>query len=113
MKINFKNNIQKIRSINYRELFFKVLNEGNRWIIFISLVVMVLFCINLWYRYIYHSEWSEEKKKEYLNSQERGVVFDRERFNVVISQQEKRKSEFEKETEKQEDIFRLGEKNKK
>ena len=110
MKINLKDIVKKIRSVNYRELFFGMLNEGNRWIIFVSLICMTLFCINLWYKYIYHSEWSEEAKKEYLNSQERGVLFDKERFNDVVLQQEKRKSEFEKESEKEEDIFRLGEK---
>ena len=109
MKFDFRDIIKKIRPIDYKELFFKMLDRGNRWIIFVSLIGMAVFCINLWNKYIYHPNWSEEQKREYLNSQERGVTFDSNKFNSVILFQEERKERFEKGSEKSEDIFRLGE----
>lgn len=111
MIFDWKKLKQKICSTNYRALFFSCLYKSSRWIIFASLLIMAASCFNLWYKYVYHSEWKEGEKKAYINTKERGVIFNSKRFDDVIFQQEERKAEFEKEDNKPEDIFRLGERS--
>jgi hypothetical protein len=109
MNFDLKKCGDKISTINYSECFFSFLDKKNRWVIFISLFFISVFCVHIWYSYVYHPGWSDEQKKAYMNSKEKGVALDKTKFDSIISQQKKRKDEYGKKVENLEDIFRLGE----
>jgi len=98
-----------MQSINYTERFFDFLGKKNRWIIFATLLLTSAFCIHFWYKYVYNPSWSDEQKKQYSDTREKGVIFDKVKFDSVISYQENRKNEYGRKLENLEDIFRLGE----
>lgn len=109
MKFNLGKYKEKIRSVNYSESFFNFLGGKNRWIIFTLLLGLTVFSGYVWYRYQYNPGWSREQKEAYINSKEKEIVLDEEKFNKIVMQQEKRKAEYGQKIENLEDIFRLGE----
>jgi hypothetical protein len=111
LKIYFdwKKIVKKAGSIDYSACYFNVLGKKSRWIIFITLLLMAGFCGRTWYRYIYSPSWSDGQKKAYMNSKDNGSIFNKSKFDEIISEQEKRKKSYDKNVEDMKDIFKLGE----
>ena len=85
----------------------KFFEKKARWFIFGILFILTGFCVYFWYFFIYQSHWSETRKEEYAKTKERGAIFDENRFNGVIEETKRRRSDYDREFEEREDIFRL------
>lgn len=109
MKFDFGKIRQKITSINYTRCFFDFLDEKSRWIIFLFLVVVSISCGVIWYKYVYHPDWSAERKKAYIDTKEKGIILDKNKFDRVVSEQKKREEEYERKSDDLKDVFQLGE----
>jgi hypothetical protein len=112
LKINFnyKRYAEKLKSADYAAGYFNFLGEKSRWLIFLVLILVIGLCGNIWYKYIYNPSWSEGQKKAYINSKDKGTVFNKSRFDDIVAVQKIRQENSEKKIEDIQDIFRLGEK---
>jgi hypothetical protein len=59
---------------------------------------------------VYHSQWDDQKKQEYIKSKEKGTIFNRARFDIVASEMETRKRNYGNKITELSDIFKLKEK---
>lgn len=75
-------------------------------IFFIFLTAMIVLGGYIWNRSLSGGAWSEEKKQEYLNSQNTGVVFNQKNFEKALADIELRKNGSAKNTETMKDIFK-------
>lgn len=113
--MNFKINLDwkicltKFKSIDYSECYFNFLGQKSRWLIFLALIFVVGSCGYIWYEYVYNPGWSGEQKETYINSKEKGTIFNKVKFKEIIADQEKRKEKYDGIEEGVNDIFRLGE----
>jgi len=71
-------------------------NFVSRWLYLAALLGAALFAVSVWHKYIVKSEWSEEKKKEYI-SQQAVFSFDRENYQKAADLLNNRKESLEKE----------------
>lgn len=100
-KINLKNiNIGKLIS-NCGEFWFRHYRIIFALLFFLTLSASIFF----WYQKLYNSQWSEEKKQQYTASQKVEVNFKENKFQDVIKAIENRKSIYESEFKKLNDIF--------
>jgi hypothetical protein len=105
MSIDFKKNGIKIKELPGEVSVFLVGKSG--WILtFIAALLLGYFGF-LWYLYVANPEWSDSRKQEYISTRENAVSFDQKRFDLVISEVEKRKNEYENKIDDVPDIFRL------
>ena len=79
----------------------------NRWILVFISLLLIVYCGYTWYRHIYNPGWNEARKREYFESKEKSNVFEKDRFDRVVAETERRKSEYQKKYEEQTDIFRI------
>lgn len=77
------------------------------YFIYILMFLLTGFFVFLWYTHIYNSQWDELKKQEYINSKDKGVVFNERVFNDIVQEMDSRNQEFQKTKDNLEDIFRL------
>lgn len=96
-----------LRWPNVKKAVFSFLSRQGRTFIFILAVAGTAYCVFIWYSTIYRPEWSESKKQEYINNKDRGVLFDRAKFEEIMKNSQARKNELEKTPESVNDIFRL------
>ncbi|MFA6047191.1 MAG: hypothetical protein WCV59_04595 [Parcubacteria group bacterium] len=105
-------NREKIKNIfrwrNVRKVCFDFLEKKAGWILFILIFALSGYGVYLWYNYIYHPEWNEEKKKEYREEKGKGVDFDKDKFNEALKNYNSRGDNYNKKTEDQKDIFRVN-----
>jgi hypothetical protein len=111
LKINFsyKYYIGMLKSADYSTCYFNFLGRKSRWLIFLVLILVIGLCGNIWYKYIYNPGWNEGQKKAYIDSKDKGTIFNKSRFNGIVAIQERRRENFEKTMDDVEDIFKLGE----
>lgn len=77
------------------------------WIFLIILVISSAYLVYVWYFFVFNSDWSEEKKQEYLNIHGKEVMFDEKKFNGVVDKFSKRKESYNFKSETIKDIFQL------
>jgi hypothetical protein len=92
---------------NLRQFFLNFIFGQIRSVIFVMAVIMLVYCIYLWYNFIYRSEWSESQKQEYIRTKDQGVIFNNSRFERAMAESQTRKQEFQKSIDNLEDIFRV------
>jgi hypothetical protein len=98
----------KLASFNIYDGSLHFLLKKNRIFLVIISVAIFGYCAYLWYNYLYQPGWSEAQKQAYIESrQEEKVVFNKNKFNKVISELENRKNNFQKSVENIPDIFSL------
>jgi len=110
--VNFNEFKLKVKSrwvrINFFDRSLNFFFKKNRIFLVVFSLIIFSYCAYLGYSYIYHPGWSEAKKQEYIESRkEEGVVFNKNRFNKVISEIESRENYFQKSVENIPDIFSL------
>jgi hypothetical protein len=79
-----------------------------------SYKIMLLFCFvavcffgwSIWQKSLSGNSWSEEKKQEYLSSQNTGVVFNQKNYEKVLADIELRKKESDVAAKEVKDIFK-------
>ncbi len=70
------------------------IDRNRKWVlIFIACMFIGHACYE-YYNYIYNPVWSDEKRQNYIEKQEKDTVFNEEDFNTVTSEFEKRKIEY-------------------
>lgn len=104
-KINLK--IDKKQILNFFGKFKVLLLEKRRWVLLAVAMLALGYCGFLWYTLVSRPQWSEGRKQEYISTKENKVKFDQEKFDKVIGEIEKRKSEYNTKAENITDIFRL------
>lgn len=109
MEIGF--NKEKIKNFligkNLRKNFFIFLAAQTSLLTFFVILIMVGYCVYIWYDNIYAPEWNEMKKQEYARSKNQTVNFNQGGFQDVVSEFELRKVQSQKNLENPVDIFRL------
>lgn len=111
MNLSLKDIAKKIKAVDYSSCYFNFLGKKNRWLIFIVLLMVSGISGQIWYKYVYNPGWSDEQKKAYVNSKDKGTVFNRSKFDEAVASQENRKKNYEKQIGDMQDIFRLGERD--
>ncbi|MDD5463553.1 MAG: hypothetical protein PHP62_00170 [Candidatus Moranbacteria bacterium] len=75
-------------------------------VFFIFLAIVILLSGYVWQRSLSGGQWSAEKKQEFLDAQNKGVVFKESVFNKALSDVELRKQEKASENKGIKDIFK-------
>ncbi|HLN19049.1 MAG TPA: hypothetical protein VK255_02655 [Patescibacteria group bacterium] len=78
------------------------------WVIFF--LIFFLFCYGayLWYGFVYHPQWSEEKKRLYENEKGHGTMLNRQKLDEALKNYNLRGENFNRVIGEQKDIFRLN-----
>lgn len=77
-----------------RETAKKVLAFFTRWLFMILIFASAVFCVFVWYRYIFRSEWDEAKKQNYISEQAK-FSFDKNGYLKMIEMMDARKSKLQ------------------
>lgn len=83
----------KMPKINLKKIFSSMLSfwaRNSNWIFIFSLVVFLAVGVYIWYKNVYKFQWSEERKAEYINSRNRNIDLQEEKFKSVLAEIEKR-----------------------
>lgn len=105
LKLKIKSQWTKV---NFSDWSLNFLLKRSRIFMLIFSLAILSYCAYLWYGYIYHPGWSENKKQAYIESRkEESVVFDKNRFDKVMAEIENRRNYFQKPVENIPDIFSL------
>jgi hypothetical protein len=83
--------------------------DWMRWcqVIFIAIFVFSsALGLYVWYKSLYQSSWSEERKKEYSLTQNREINLKEEEFQKVLDEIERKKNNFKSEHQPIKDIFK-------
>ncbi|HBI34281.1 MAG TPA: hypothetical protein DEA43_02015 [Candidatus Moranbacteria bacterium] len=75
-------------------------------VFFVFLTIVILLSVYVWQRSLSGGQWSAEKKQEFLDAQNKGVVFKESVFNKALSDVEMRKQENVSESKGIKDIFK-------
>jgi hypothetical protein len=66
----------------------------GRWFFMISILTAALFCVFVWYKFIWKADWSEEKKQSYINEQAK-FSFDKAGYQRITEMINSRRDKFE------------------
>jgi hypothetical protein len=103
---NFSNFEKKCLSPkNIGKTFCSVWNNNYRLFFMVFSVALMLLGVYMWYQNIYRSEWSDEKKENYKNSQSRGVEFKEKEFKAIIEEIQRKSNNFGEMSKITKDIF--------
>lgn len=100
---SFFGNWKKIPN-RLKVLFFK----NNKWIRIFIIFVFAGYCFHFVYTNLYHLQWSEDKKREYINTREKDIVFNALKMESVLSKVEKRREKYNSSVMEVTDIFQLN-----
>jgi hypothetical protein len=90
----FKLKISKINPSKCFSSAFSFWRKNSNWIFIFSLLVFLTIGICIWYKNVYKFEWSEERKIEYINSRNKNINLQEEKFKAVLTEIEKRQINF-------------------
>lgn len=78
----------------------------HKFLLLVFLLAAFLGGWYVWQSYLSGSNWSEEKKQNFLNSQNNGVVFNQKNFEKALTDVEARKTESAASPQKFRDVFK-------
>jgi hypothetical protein len=107
MKINWEKIKNVFRWRNISRACSNFLEKKVSLILFILIFALSGYGAYLWYNYVYHSQWSEERKKEYREEKGKGTVLNKSKFDQALENYNRRGNNFDKKIEDWKDIFRL------
>jgi hypothetical protein len=99
--------MEKIKWQSFKGGFYVFLEKRVKWILFTLLLSLVLFGGWVWYGSVYRADWSEAEKQTYIQAKGRGTLFNKERFDELVSEKETRAKAYQEEPSNPEDMFRL------
>jgi hypothetical protein len=108
MTINWDKIKNILRWKNIKRACFDFLEKKVSWILFTLIFALSVYGAYLWYGYVYHPGWSEERKGEYRNEKGKGTDLNKNKFDQALENYNLRGDNFNKKIENQKDIFRLG-----
>jgi hypothetical protein len=77
----------------------------HKFLLVIIFLGLVSFGGYIWYDSFYSGAWSEDKKQQYLNSQEKSVTLKEKEFKRVLDNIDQRKQEYQGEYQQVKDVF--------
>jgi len=83
---NIKNNLQNFSG--------KARVFLARWFFLISFLLAAMFCVFVWYKFIWKSEWDEAKKQNYINEQAK-FSFSKAEYQRMMEKIGKREDKFQ------------------
>ncbi len=83
------------------------LEKRTSYLVFVLLLSLVGYGSFIWYRYVYKSEWSSSRAEEYIRTKDKGTALNKNRFDEIVVEKEKRSVDYKKEISNLPDIFRL------
>ncbi|KKQ53184.1 MAG: hypothetical protein US70_C0005G0018 [Parcubacteria group bacterium GW2011_GWD2_38_11] len=103
-KLNFKKaTVTEMQIIPAIGLFWR---KRYKSIFLVFLVTVIILSAYIWQRSLSGGEWSPEKKQEYLNAQNKGVIFNENNFKKALADIEMRKQDIADEQKQARDIFK-------
>ena len=74
-----------------RETFKKISAFFARWFFMMSLLAAAIFCVFVWYSFIWNANWDDAKKQTYINEQAK-FSFDKAGYKKMVDMMENRKN---------------------
>jgi len=96
---------KNIFSRAFLEKIIEFFRGSVKLFVFLLFLGLSGYCVYLWYSRVYDYRWSEERKVEYLETKDKEVTFNRQKFQEIIHQEEQRATEYEKKIIIERDIF--------
>ena len=75
--------------------------------IFLLFFILSGYCGYIWYIYVYNPQWSEEKKADYLKTKDKEITFNRDKFQIIVTEEKRRAEEYKKNIQMEKDIFKI------
>jgi hypothetical protein len=88
-------------------IFFSIFFKKTNTLIVIVAFLLFSYCVFIWYKTLYHPDWTQSQKEEYMKSKNKGTVFNKNGFEAVVDEFDARKAELAKDLDIPVDIFRL------
>lgn len=86
-------------------LVSRIWQKTHILLFFVVLIIFIVIGGYVWKQSIYSGEWSNEKKQEYLNTQNKEVIFKEEDFQKVLNDISSRQDEISKTYQPIKDVF--------
>ena len=77
----------------------------HKFLLVIIFLGLVSFGAYIWYDSFYSGAWSEDKKQQYLNSQEKSVTLKEKEFKRVLDNIDQRRKEYQGDYQQIKDVF--------
>jgi hypothetical protein len=90
----FKTKNVKINPKKFFQFAFSCWRKNSNRIFIFSLIVFLGIGIYIWYKNVYKFQWSETRKLEYINSRNKSINLQEEKFKAVLTEIEKRRMNF-------------------
>ena len=87
--ISTKTSKEKIVSVAERAVAFLA-----RWFFMILLLAAAVFCVFVWYKFVFKAEWSEDKKQSYISEQAQ-FSFNKAGYQKMVDLMKNRKDKFQ------------------
>lgn len=97
----------KIFAKEFPQKVFIAVKEKSGWILSLIFMLTIGYSIYLWYIYAVNANWNDAKKQEYINTKQRDVNFDKDKFDSVTAKIKQRKSNYQKNINTAPDIFKF------
>jgi hypothetical protein len=102
-------NLTDLKKDIFSGAFLKKIAEffvGNfKLFVFALFVGLSGYCVYLWYSYSYSYQWSDDQKKTYLETKDKEVTFNRQKFQEIIDEEDLRAKEQKKPITVERDVF--------
>jgi hypothetical protein len=85
--------------------FPAIWEKYHKFLLVIIFLGLVSFGGYIWYDSFYSGAWSEDKKQQYLNSQEKSVTLKEKEFKRVLDNIDQRKQDYQGEYQPVKDVF--------
>jgi len=85
----------------------KIAKGKLEWILPFIFLALVLYSVYIWYAYAFNFAWDGAKKNEYIRMKQRDVVFEKEKFDAIISEIKERRNNYQKNLQGIPDIFQI------
>ena len=72
----------------------KALALFARWFFMMSLLAALLFCVFVWYRFVWNADWDEAKKQSYISEQAQ-FSFDKSGYQGIVDLMKNRKDKLQ------------------
>lgn len=109
MELKTQFGLSKIKKLNKNQIIkaaSQMWQKIRSWIFFVFLLISIIVGGFIWQKSLYGAEWSFEKKQEYINSQDKSILFKEDDFKKASADIQNRKERSEKSYEPIKDIFK-------
>ena len=110
MNIDFKKiNLKSLSDFDIKKIIdvlARTWQKIHTFVFFVLLAISIALGIYIWQNNIYGGGWTDDRKQEFLNSQNRGIIFRKDEFQRVINDIQRRQSNVIQDNKQLKDIFK-------